>query len=710
MGDDVDEFAGFPSDDDVYVPAVKEQYTFEDDSLPQPLVNTISSDGDVYETSSGDVVSPDVSSTTTTSFSPPIVQTVNEAYNGAVRLIEDAMATLEHVPPEIVESEPVRKTMEITQQISRDLAQNIVDGEHPLDSGNVQQQSSSEPINEGAAQETHEEIFPESGIKYYVNLAVAKAMSSLKNVGSTAMSGLKNVGSALWYTTKKACTAAGILMLASATLHWHAASDYALPPLKWAAKWGVYGINRGHDFIHDVIQSGAPPPRDYAEPIDFPPYADPSFRTSIYKYLEEYPPYAFDEFMNIDADSADIDRVAAGLYWGRNPFRPDEILPPLPYDAINTSKVLDQVLLDQKEIYETRKRFAETYPTQENIDLMKEAEVIWNATKATQDLMNLTRTKQPVSEEEYQHLLNKWMKLKDATSVFHWTNEQIASVDTNAIPLMLHAAEMAWLAYAPDINRQTSLTNFEVLYDRTRKPVHYPVGFISYSNATKAIDIAFKGTENFADFMADAKSFLKMEITEVPVDRLPGGIYKTRKLPIPLTVAYGFGERFMNIAPDLFPDIEEFMRRYPKAQLIFEGHSLGGAIATLAATVTKELYPKKKVMFYAFEAPRVFSTSTVEAIMHNNVLSSLDLYGIRTSTPKDVVPYVPTNYMDFAHLGTNVQLPNAPGHVAFAHKMGNIILALLKFLSSPLDSIMHYSEGRGYISIHSPSRKRIRRK
>lgn len=99
--------------------------------------------------------------------------------------------------------------------------------------------------------------------------------------------------------------------------------------------------------------------------------------------------------------------------------------------------------------------------------------------------------------------------------------------------------------------------------------------------------IAFRGTESKEDILTDLK------ITQVT---LP--LFDIADFLCPY-VHSGFSEQFFSVNTHLENHIEE------KNKIVFTGHSLGGALATIGSLYYSVMYPEKDISCVTFGSPRV---------------------------------------------------------------------------------------------------------
>ena len=105
----------------------------------------------------------------------------------------------------------------------------------------------------------------------------------------------------------------------------------------------------------------------------------------------------------------------------------------------------------------------------------------------------------------------------------------------------------------------------------------------------------------------------------------------------------------------------------PDAPVFFTGHSLGGALATLAAVEARLQMPTVKVSLYTFGCPRVFSKGM------SNVVDQLLPRCFRVVVDGDIVAGVPV--FGYRHVGTLAiidPLGNAVINPSFVEKVSTV--------------------------------------
>ncbi|CCI16993.1 putative lipase [Microcystis aeruginosa PCC 9807] len=181
-----------------------------------------------------------------------------------------------------------------------------------------------------------------------------------------------------------------------------------------------------------------------------------------------------------------------------------------------------------------------------------------------------------------------------------------------------------------------------------------PFGFIAYNKESNAVYIVFRGTMTPAEWITNAqfKPGCESFLGENDLGKVHRGFHKiyTRK---------DIGSNLVKEEDDI-PSIRECIENAikgcpkhtiglwpteaiekcsPDAQVYITGHSLGGALATLATLHIKEMkYFQKAPILYAFANPRVGD------LKFSKRFDDLDCFRIANS--EDIVPTVPLASID----------------------------------------------------------------
>ncbi|KAF9886465.1 hypothetical protein FE257_011370 [Aspergillus nanangensis] len=150
-------------------------------------------------------------------------------------------------------------------------------------------------------------------------------------------------------------------------------------------------------------------------------------------------------------------------------------------------------------------------------------------------------------------------------------------------------------------------------------------GYIAVDNTNKLIVLSFRGSRTPANWIAN----------------LDFGFEDASALCDGCEVHGGFWKAWKVVADALTTEIANALSTYPDYTLVFTGHSLGAAIATLAATElqTTEGY---SIELYSYGGPRVGNVELAEYIT-----SLGDNY--RVTHTDDIVPRLPPHIAGFRH-------------------------------------------------------------
>lgn len=181
---------------------------------------------------------------------------------------------------------------------------------------------------------------------------------------------------------------------------------------------------------------------------------------------------------------------------------------------------------------------------------------------------------------------------------------------------------------------------------------HTPTGFVTYKEAPSGkaqITVAFHGTENGADILTDLKAFKK----------------KNDLLGIPGYIHGGINDRYMQSRESIIDILEAVLAVHKKkasdVEFLVTGHSLGGALATLAAADIKANLAKGAcVELVTHCSPRVVDHKGAKYI------EGLLDRAIRVWRGNDLVPMVSLGSQfffgfltGFKHVGESVKLKSA---------------------------------------------------
>ncbi|KAL0948424.1 hypothetical protein HGRIS_011003 [Hohenbuehelia grisea] len=120
-------------------------------------------------------------------------------------------------------------------------------------------------------------------------------------------------------------------------------------------------------------------------------------------------------------------------------------------------------------------------------------------------------------------------------------------------------------------------------------------GFIARDDEKKEIIVAFRGTTSLTDAFVD--------ILIVPVPLLSPGVHP----PLGSLVHVGFLTAYNSVASDVISTVRNQLQLYPDYNLVASGHSLGGAIASIAGLSLQQNFPHRNTRMYTYGQPRTFN-------------------------------------------------------------------------------------------------------
>lgn len=163
-------------------------------------------------------------------------------------------------------------------------------------------------------------------------------------------------------------------------------------------------------------------------------------------------------------------------------------------------------------------------------------------------------------------------------------------------------------------------------------------GFVAYNSQTQSIYVVFRGTIGKVNTIEDI-DFLKMQY--------PGG-------PEGALVHTGFYETYSAVSDQVIAAVNKYLSQYPQAHIVINGHSLGSALATMAALDIKEkINPPNKFTFYSFGAPRVGNQNMSDYIFSYFPSEGQTTY-YRVINQNDIFPHLLATELGFSHAGDEV--------------------------------------------------------
>lgn len=182
----------------------------------------------------------------------------------------------------------------------------------------------------------------------------------------------------------------------------------------------------------------------------------------------------------------------------------------------------------------------------------------------------------------------------------------------------------------------------------------YPyLGFIVESR--NEIIVAFRGSERFIDFITD------LDWLQDPYPYVPNSGRTDR----------GFNKVYNSIREDLIYHLKQLS---PNKVLYITGHSLGGAVATLAALDLAVNTSFTEPHVYTYASPRVGNRDFVES--YNGIVKN----SVRVFNISDIVPRLPPAEIPFSyrHVATRYPIHFQTFSIRGNHEIENYFNALCK--------------------------------
>lgn len=224
--------------------------------------------------------------------------------------------------------------------------------------------------------------------------------------------------------------------------------------------------------------------------------------------------------------------------------------------------------------------------------------------------------------------------------------EDGSQLDTEKAQLAARLSSIAYcsrpeLLVAWNCSRCLAMPDFEmehVVYD----PVWDLVGYVGFYRPWASVVVSFRGTDssNWGNWAENMRSWRTDKM--YPIPDFP-------KAPHALIHA-GFYLLWSasEMEPQMTSAVGDLMQRHPGAPLVAIGHSMGGALAQLAALELKFTFNISYVSVYTFGSPRVGNDA------YADLFKSYVDESWRFTHNRDVVPSVPLQLMGFHHVSREV--------------------------------------------------------
>ncbi|KAL3422290.1 lipase [Phlyctema vagabunda] len=225
-------------------------------------------------------------------------------------------------------------------------------------------------------------------------------------------------------------------------------------------------------------------------------------------------------------------------------------------------------------------------------------------------------------------------------------SKRVASVSNNELANLKLFAEYAGAAYCKNIvnNPKTTTVScksnggscklveankafvFDSFFEVGKRDT---TGFFSIDKSAKRIILAFRGTPgmNSAIFM-----------NNLDVNRDATNICGTANINDKCKVHHGYLESWKEIQSVVEKDLKAALEAYPDYHIVFTGHSLGGAVASIGAAVMRNA--GYHIDLYTYGQPRIGSADISNYITHQAPSKGRNY---RVTDWNDLVPQLPAH-------------------------------------------------------------------
>jgi triacylglycerol lipase len=142
---------------------------------------------------------------------------------------------------------------------------------------------------------------------------------------------------------------------------------------------------------------------------------------------------------------------------------------------------------------------------------------------------------------------------------------------------------------------------------------------------------AIRGSQSLSDFMDDAYCWMT-DFQDVDINGV--------------RVHAGFLRQYISMRSNMISSVFRMMWKKQNKKIVFTGHSLGGALATLCGAAVKNEIPDVHVSVYTFGSPRVGNK------LFAKVFDKVDI-SVRCVNGSDIVPTIPYAFpflSDYTHV------------------------------------------------------------
>ena len=166
-------------------------------------------------------------------------------------------------------------------------------------------------------------------------------------------------------------------------------------------------------------------------------------------------------------------------------------------------------------------------------------------------------------------------------------------------------------------------------------------GFIAIDPTNELVVLSFRGSHSRQNW-----------VTDLHIEKMCSDLCNT------CFVHGGFWESWVSMRDMIVSNALRAVAAHPRYRFVVTGHSLGAALATLAAGDLRKLNPwlRENTELYTFGSPRVGNIGTVDFLTKQSNKT------YRVTASRDPVPRVPSPIADYMHTSPEYWIAKNPQH------------------------------------------------
>jgi predicted lipase len=199
----------------------------------------------------------------------------------------------------------------------------------------------------------------------------------------------------------------------------------------------------------------------------------------------------------------------------------------------------------------------------------------------------------------------------------------------------------------------------DTLTDRNSELDTDVTGYVAVDHSNRLVVVSFRGSYSLDNWITNLKMDLTKTVNHLPTTH-PNQPTPTNLLTQDIcpgcTAHRGFWQSWLDARSTVLPAIKTAVQKHTGYKLVMTGHSLGGAIATLAAAQLRNSgYP---TTLYSFGAPRIGGPQLSEYITKQSQSHSGSA-NYRVTHWNDPVPRLPPLVMGYVHVSPEYYIERA---------------------------------------------------